>query len=274
MHAAPMGTRGSRPPPWRRQEADGPTDRQAGRLTAAARGAGGAPWRAAGEGPAASEGARGGGESGQTDTAAAAAPGGRGASPGPEGRADGRAGGRAGAGRAAEAAHPGPSTGGAGAQRAGGAVGALPSPRPPVGALGRGRVVGFGLSGSGRAGEAAGDPATRGARLGHARGRALSPCLPAGMKDGGDSKDQQLTVRRPSRAQTQIPPPADRAVPPSPRPPKKDPRDQGMRLSESFPSPGAREEGILLSPRPAPPAPPSAGGSQPGLRLRTTWASC
>lgn len=73
----------------------------------------------------------------------------------------------------------------AAARRGGGAGGgrrrrALPRPRLRVSALGRGRVVGFGLSGSRGAGEAARDPAAAaaaavGVRLGHARCRGLSP---------------------------------------------------------------------------------------------------
>ncbi|XP_023986002.2 dynein axonemal intermediate chain 2 [Physeter macrocephalus] len=69
----------------------------------------------------------------------------------------------------------GPQRGGAGAREAGRAVGALPRPRLPVGALGRGRVVGFGLSGSSSAGEAAREPAAVGLRLGHDRCRGPSP---------------------------------------------------------------------------------------------------
>lgn len=89
------------------------------------------------------------------------------------------------------------SAGRAGAQEAGGAVAALPLPRLPVSALGRGRFVGFGLSGSRSAGETAGDPAAAaaGVRLGHARCQGLSPSMPSNMKDSGDSKDQQLMVR-------------------------------------------------------------------------------
>lgn len=74
----------------------------------------------------------------------------------------------------------------------------LPLPRLPVSALGRGRFVGFGLSGSRSASETAGDPAAAaavGVRLGHARCRCLSPSIPSNMKDSGDSKDQQLMVR-------------------------------------------------------------------------------
>lgn len=150
MHAAPMETRGSRQPPWRHQEtdrqtgrqADRQTERQAGSRRARGRERGcpasgvpqGAPWRAAGEGPR----ARGRGE----------APQGR-----AEGRRDARAGARweSGSGSSAcppEAANSRRRTGGAGAPEAGGAVEALPSPRPLLSALGRGRVVGFGLSGS------------------------------------------------------------------------------------------------------------------------------
>ena len=106
----------------------------------------------------------------------------------PNGRTQGRAEGRrvaradarreSGAGQGAspaEAATPRQQRGGAGAREAGGAVGALPRPRLPVSALGRGRVVGFGLSGSSGAGEAAREPAAVGLRLGHDRCSGLSP---------------------------------------------------------------------------------------------------
>ncbi|VTJ81613.1 Hypothetical predicted protein [Marmota monax] len=86
-----------------------------------------------------------------------------------------------------------PGAGGAGA----GAGRRRPRPPGPASgsALGRPRVVGFGLSGS--SGWAAGShrQTVVGVRLGHARCRGLSPPPSAAiMKDSGDSKDQQLMV--------------------------------------------------------------------------------
>lgn len=114
---------------------------------------------------------------------------------------------------------------------------------------------------------------TVGVRLGHARSRGLSPSIPASMKDSGDSKDQQLTVRRlsraPSVARTQIPPPADRAGL-SPRPLRPHKRTPGTRQGDcqrTFPQSWCQEGGRPAEPEvsPAPPLPPHlpTGGGPP-----------
>lgn len=139
--------------PWKHQEAQTAAGRQAGRQQVRARP--GAPCREVGGG-------------------AGGRPGAPKRTQGPRGRE-----GRAGSGREqrrlgaspAEAAHCRLQRGGRG-RRGGRRRRGPPLAPPPVGALGRGRVVGFGLSGSGGA---AGLPGTRGGRLGHARCRRLSP---------------------------------------------------------------------------------------------------